>query len=385
MLQTEKVAKATEIVMEERECANPNCSSTFKVMTQSPQNCCSTNCDFIITSDPKLKKMKANRLRYVGPMMLSDEGYKRKIAYDRQGKKPEAPAIDLGMPSPVPPHNNTVNAEQKKPDYHTLSGTQTSETTEVIPDEVHFCEKITENMSKKDITQQNQSDSESNVVGLSSETSRTVRKGPETAQKAQKLTAREDKKKCVIDTFRNKARRETKKKIAKMDVKSTSEEKRPLSPLEEREALWQRYVVKCKAIVHQMNRHRMDIATMALEACEINYGGGDHWKKHKDVFTLKKFAEEIGMTYKTLHRWVKVKRDIVDKLPEGYYDEDTDFAAATSAANEIKRDATEEDIKAAFDKWKERGTDEDRLAERTARRRSAPARTCPARAPDRRR
>ena len=102
----------------------------------------------------------------------------------------------------------------------------------------------------------------------------------------------------------------------------------------------------------------MDIATMALEACEINYGGGDHWKKHKDVFTLKKFAEEIGMTYKTLHRWVKVKRDIVDKLPEGYYDEDTDFAAATSAANEIKRDATEEDIKAAFDKWKERGTDE---------------------------
>lgn len=157
----------------------------------------------------------------------------------------------------------------------------------------------------------------------------------------------------------------TKKTVIEKVIESSTIEKRvpeskkepaiAKSELEEAEARWLSYVERAKKFVKRMNRDRLDIAQLAIEACDIQLGGGNHWSGFKGVYTLKKFAEEVGITYKTLSNWVRVKRNVVDRLPEGYYDEESYFAA-NRVANETDRNTSPEEVKERFDKWKNKGT-----------------------------
>lgn len=47
---------------------------------------------------------------------------------------------------------------------------------------------------------------------------------------------------------------------------------------------------------------RAQIAKLALDACDIRHGG----HKGVDLYTIKKFAEDIGMSNKTLSTWVQI-------------------------------------------------------------------------------
>lgn len=47
----------------------------------------------------------------------------------------------------------------------------------------------------------------------------------------------------------------------------------PPSPLQEQEAKWKRYVTEARQYVTSMNGHRLHIAKLALDACEIKQGG----------------------------------------------------------------------------------------------------------------
>lgn len=73
------------------------------------------------------------------------------------------------------------------------------------------------------------------------------------------------------------------------------------------------------------------------------------------MFTLKKFAEEIGVSYKTLHGWCRVKTNILDKLPAGAYDDKTDWAAAKNASDRTKKGDSPKKVNEIFSKWKKRG------------------------------
>lgn len=123
------------------------------------------------------------------------------------------------------------------------------------------------------------------------------------------------------------------------------------------EESWKKYVDSARVIVKRMNKDRMEVASLCIEACDIIQGGGAHWSQFRDQYTIKRFAEEIGVTYKTLHGWVRIKRNVIDKLPEGYYDDLKDYHAATSASNHVDASADPDEVKREFDKWKERGTD----------------------------
>lgn len=109
---------------------------------------------------------------------------------------------------------------------------------------------------------------------------------------------------------------------------------------------WAYSVNKAKGLIHSINKARFDIATLALKVCVIRQGGkqGD---KYKTGRSLKDFAKEIGICHKTLCEWVRIKRNIIDKLPEGLYMPDK-YAAAQRAACKVTRKAKPEVVVKAY-------------------------------------
>ena len=69
------------------------------------------------------------------------------------------------------------------------------------------------------------------------------------------------------------------------------------------------YIKRGKEILKSIDNHQIEIASMAIELCEIRHGGIS-----KGIYTLKDYAEDIGMVAKTLSNWVTVYRDVVLKL-----------------------------------------------------------------------
>lgn len=105
-------------------------------------------------------------------------------------------------------------------------------------------------------------------------------------------------------------------------------------------ARWVSYVDRAKTVVRKLNKDRMKVAKLAIAACDIKHGGGNHWKDFEGVYTLRRFAEEVGVSYKTLHNWVMIKKEVAGRLPKGMFDE-ANWGAAVRTRNKVdKKTAT---------------------------------------------
>lgn len=105
---------------------------------------------------------------------------------------------------------------------------------------------------------------------------------------------------------------------------------------------WEQAVQEARTIFKYMSTGRMEIATKAIYACDINHGGGDHWNGFEDVYTLTKFAEDIGIHYKTLHQWVRIKRNIYDKV--GTHWNSRNFMVAIRADTRVQPEMTKKEV-----------------------------------------
>lgn len=117
-------------------------------------------------------------------------------------------------------------------------------------------------------------------------------------------------------------------------------------PLAVSEPVWAEAVTQAKGLIYTINKARFDIAALALKVCVIRQGGkqGD---KYKTGRSLKDFAKQIGINHKTLCEWVRIKRNIIDKLPEGLYFPDK-YVAAQRAACKVSRKAKPEVVVKAY-------------------------------------
>lgn len=122
----------------------------------------------------------------------------------------------------------------------------------------------------------------------------------------------------------------------------------------EAELKWQSYVTRGQDIVSRIAKDRLLLAELAVEACEITHGGGSHWSGFKGVYTLTRFAKEIGINYKTLHNWVRLKQNVYDKLIQGGYEVDVikDWAAMTRVTEKCDKSMTPEQIHKKFKAWR---------------------------------
>ena len=98
---------------------------------------------------------------------------------------------------------------------------------------------------------------------------------------------------------------------------------------------WDGLVKAAKERLLAISHARMEIARLAIKACDIVHGGGGHWNDFKGQKTVTQFAAEIGMNYKTLIQWIKIRKGVHDKLPKGVYQENN-FGAADRTRKRFK-------------------------------------------------
>lgn len=88
--------------------------------------------------------------------------------------------------------------------------------------------------------------------------------------------------------------------------------------------VWEANILQAKTLLKKRQKTQMTIARLALEACEISHGGNRRGGYDgESVRTLKSFAEEVGIVYRTLHNWTVVYNrvyrhlpsDLINKLP----------------------------------------------------------------------
>lgn len=74
---------------------------------------------------------------------------------------------------------------------------------------------------------------------------------------------------------------------------------------------WEEAISEAKILVNHKNGHQLKIAELAFSVCEIVYGGYND----PTLYTVKKFAKEIGVHEKTLSNWMGIYKGVVVKLP----------------------------------------------------------------------
>lgn len=107
------------------------------------------------------------------------------------------------------------------------------------------------------------------------------------------------------------------------------------------EKQWTDAIAKAKHLYSTSDTLQMEIATIATNVCEITWGG----VQHKDKYTLSKFAKETGIHFKTLSRWVAIKRAVFDKIKRRELKK-TSFTTLARVAVIADKDATSDRIEA---------------------------------------
>jgi hypothetical protein len=75
-------------------------------------------------------------------------------------------------------------------------------------------------------------------------------------------------------------------------------------------ATYDQYVKMGRELVNSINAYQAQIAYYATKVCEISHGG----IKRSTVYTLSKYAADIGVNRKTLSEWVSVYRNVIAKI-----------------------------------------------------------------------
>lgn len=107
--------------------------------------------------------------------------------------------------------------------------------------------------------------------------------------------------------------------------------------------LWDRNVNEAKEILAKNKLNQMEVARLALDVCEISWGGSHH----RSRFTLTEFAKETGVLPKTLSNWVAIRVSVYDKLPPAYQAR-AKFKSMQTTAAKVFRDTPSEKVLSVF-------------------------------------
>ena len=98
------------------------------------------------------------------------------------------------------------------------------------------------------------------------------------------------------------------------------------------------YVELGKELLGKIEGHKIKICEYALAVCEIKHGGiSDH------LYTIKDYAEDIGMVPKTLRNWLSVYRNVILKIDNIELSNDS-FRVARRVDNIIKQECLSNNI-----------------------------------------
>lgn len=96
---------------------------------------------------------------------------------------------------------------------------------------------------------------------------------------------------------------------------------------------YQKYVELGKQSLGYIKDYQMTISRYALAVCDIRHGGPS-----KNIYTIGKYAEDIGMNQKTLQNWIAIYRDVVKKLDKD--EKEVNWSSATKVSNLLREEQT---------------------------------------------
>lgn len=108
---------------------------------------------------------------------------------------------------------------------------------------------------------------------------------------------------------------------------------------------WRANVEKARDAYRMRNLNQMHIAKLALEVCEITRGGA----KMHGKYTIKRFAEEAGISAKILSGWIAVRRLVFERIPENLR-RDVTYTKFAHVALRVTKDMPQEQIEKIFKK-----------------------------------
>lgn len=104
---------------------------------------------------------------------------------------------------------------------------------------------------------------------------------------------------------------------------------------------FEKAVREARAFVNHYDKVRFKICTIALRVCDLSHGG-----RKKNSFSISNFAKAIDLNPKTLMEWLRIKRNVVDKLPVTELKDKskyTYFDLAT-VASQVKPETSKRDV-----------------------------------------
>lgn len=76
---------------------------------------------------------------------------------------------------------------------------------------------------------------------------------------------------------------------------------------------WEENINQAKQIIKTTHSNQMEVARLALEVCEITWGGRNN-RYGSEAYTVKRFAKEVGMHPSTLSNWIAIRKKIYESL-----------------------------------------------------------------------
>lgn len=130
-------------------------------------------------------------------------------------------------------------------------------------------------------------------------------------------------------------------------------------PENQLELKWRGFINEAKTALRSIEDGRLKIVDLALAACTIPKAGGERrYAEANGVYTLKRFAEDIGMEPATLRQWINIKHNVIDHIADYDNTRKGEFAAAFSTAKKLKAEGLKDPkkVKEAFKKERTRTT-----------------------------
>jgi len=300
------------------------------VSQTSKQVTCSSLCERELSEAHNEKILKENKRVVVSKNFRTAHKRQQPLKFNAEGDVVDDAGQDLTEPvyhyRPEYAISESL-AKGKKENEDFMENVQINIGDKVIKPAFTKTEKISKIVNKIDVTTRRQVEENNKIAKDSQQIKPTIF--------AKKAVSEE------LTVHGNPKRRRGDEVLFKHDDKDSLEKK------------WLFYVEQGQKIVESMGQDRLKVAELAIAACDIAHGGGNHWKKFEGVYTLNRFAKEIGVSYKTLHNWVRIKRNVYDKLVEvgAKPDATTQWHVMSSVASRCKADEKPKEVLAKFEKW----------------------------------
>jgi len=119
---------------------------------------------------------------------------------------------------------------------------------------------------------------------------------------------------------------------------------------------YDRLVERGIEILVNIKTAKYDICELTLKVCDIKIGGHG---RDKSIYSIKKYADDIGMSAETLRKWLEEHRNVVKKLPTKPKAED--YKVIRQVMKEVTNKSTKGQVKIIYDKYKGYTSDDMKL------------------------